>query len=245
MPPDFREISANIPMARTFLRVPNESSCKTVHVEADDGEEYILKGSQTGRSAFNDQVVGRIAFNLGMPVPKVLLVDVPRQLISEHPDEMGHFNPGYAHASHFIPHCVEHNWFKHTHVPDNRPRFALLGLLYGWMSAAEKQFLYKTRAPFLVYSFDHDAFFPSGPDWSPASLSQALNKFADFDDTIHTECELTHAEMNQAVELLRRLDRQNIDDAIHSTPLSFGEVSDAERDSLAGFLWQRAQEILA
>jgi hypothetical protein len=49
--------------ALTYRRAWN-SACRAVQVSCDDGSDYVVKGSQVGRSAFNDQVVGRIALQL-------------------------------------------------------------------------------------------------------------------------------------------------------------------------------------
>ena len=231
------------PKAHTLIRTLKESSCRPVHLACDDGQDYIVKGTQTGRSVFNDQVVGRIVFDLKMPVADVRIIDIPQTLIDINPESMGHIAPGLAHGSRFVPNCTEQLWFHYVDLPENRPRFASLALLYGWMSAAEKQFIYKTRPPHLVYSFDHDAFFPSGPDWTVETLTEGLKGYPDFDDTIIDEVGLTHAEMNEAIDVLRALDKESIVDTIVKIPASFGPVTVEEREALAEFLWDRASSM--
>ncbi len=234
---------ASPPKAVTVIRKFDESACRPVLVECDDGQLYVIKGSQTGRSAFNDNVVGRLAHSLGMPVPKVSLVDVPRELIEFNPDEIGHFSAGVAHASYFIPDCAN-GWFQYTDLPANRSRYALLAFLYGWMAAAEKQFFYRIYKPRLVYSFDHDAFFPNGPEWNAGSLDKSLMTYPDFDDTIVTQAFIKSNELDEALELLRHLKRPMIQDAIDATPEALGLVTPVERVLLCEYLWQRAAQML-
>lgn len=233
----------SLPKVVTVLHTYHDSACRPALVECDDGEAYVIKGSQSGKSAFNDNVVGRIANRLGMPVPKVRLVELSRLLIELNRDEIGHFSAGVVHAACYIPDCTE-GWFLHTDVPENRIRYALLAFLYGWMNAAEKQFFYNVYKPRLVYSFDHDAFFPKGPDWNADTLACCLMTYPDFDDTIYEQASISPAECDQAKDLLRHLERPMIQDAIDATPLAFGEVGPEERALLCDFLWDRASQML-
>jgi hypothetical protein len=235
-----QEASARVPMvvrAQTYRRTWN-SACRPVQLSCDDGNDYVVKGAQVGRSAFNDQVVGRIARDLGAPVAEVSLVEVAPELI-EINREMVHVVPGMAHGSRFIPDCTECLWFQYVDLPENRSRFALLSLLYGWMVGAEKQFFYATNPPNLVFSFDHDAFFPRGPAWSVESLSSA--SFPEEDDVIVTQCGLGRKELCDAAVFLERITPETIASAIGAVPSSWGSVTDEERVSLAGFLWERCQ----
>lgn len=216
-----------------------DSSCRPVQVSCDDGNDYVVKGTQVGRSAFNDQVVGRIAHALGAPVADVGIVEVVPELIRMNRD-MEHLTPGMAHGSRFIPDCTECLWFKHLDLPENRSRFALLSVLYGWMVGAEKQFFYATNSPHVVYSFDHDAFFPNGPTWSAESLSSA-GFYAEEDDVIVTQCGLTRGELSGAAANLERITPEIIASAIGAVPAGWGSVSDDERISLANFIWERCQ----
>ena len=85
--------------------------------------------ANTGRSAFNDQVVGRIARVLGAPTAQVNLVEVPAELIAINPGAMCHIAPGLAHGSRVVHDCTEGLWFRFVDLPENRPRLALLALL--------------------------------------------------------------------------------------------------------------------
>ncbi len=219
-----------------------DSACRAVQVSCEDGNDYVIKGSQVGRSAFNDQVVGRIAWELQAPVAHVTLVDVPHELIAANPD-MTHVATGLSHGSRFVPGCTECGWFQYVDLKENRPRFALLSVLYGWMVAAEKQFFYSFRPPNLVYSFDHDAFFPNGPDWSTESLGAA--GYPDIDEVFVDQCGLRNRELNEAVECLRRMTPLVIASAMSAVPAEWGKVDEAERIALADHLWERCETMLA
>jgi hypothetical protein len=199
---------------------------------------YIVKGAQVGRSAFNDQVVGRIAARPGAPVAMVGLVQIAPELVAINRD-MRHITPGLAHGSRYVPDCTECRWIEHVDVAENRPRFALLVVFYGWMVAAEKQFFYGTQPPNLVYSFDHDAFFPHGPDWTIAHLEGA--SYPDVDEIIVAQCGLRHGELNRACQALSNMTPEIIAAAIAGTPDEWGGVTLEERVALAGYLWERCE----
>lgn len=219
-----------------------ESACHAVQVTAEDGYDYVIKGSQVGRSAFNDQVVGRIAWELGAPVARVGLVMVEPELIAINPP-MFHVAAGLAHGSLFVPDCTECAWFQYVDLRENRPRFALLSVLYGWMVGAEKQFFYSVTPPNLVYSFDHDAFFPQGPDWSVESLTAAA--YPDADEVIVDQCGLRHRELNDAFAYLKKMTPEIIASAIAPVPVGWGGVDEGQRIALAHYLWERCETMRA
>jgi hypothetical protein len=227
----------NVTKAITYIR-SWDSVCRAVQVGYDDGNDYIIKGSQVGRSAFNDQVVGRIAWELGAPVSQVSLVQVETDLVASNP-EMAHVSSGLAHGSLFIRDCTECAWLQYVDLRENRPRFALLSVLYGWIVGAEKQFFYSITPPNLVYSFDHDAFFPDGPNWSVQSLNRA--PYPDVDGVIVDQCGLRHRELNEACGYLERITPEIIALAIASVPAEWGAVDGSQRIVLAQYLWQRCE----
>lgn len=225
--------------AQTYRR-SWESACRPVQVTCNDGHDYVVKGSQVGRSAFNDQVVGRIAGLLGAPVADVSIVEIDPGLVHINP-EMSHISPGLAHGSRFVADCTDGFWFQYIDVPENRPRFAVLSVLYGWMVGAEKQFFYGTQPPNLVYSFDHDAFFPNGPGWNVTHLENA--PFADVDGVILEQCGLRHRELTTACECLQLMTPEIIASAIGPVPEEWGKVSIEDRIALDGYLWERCEEM--
>jgi hypothetical protein len=107
------------------------------------------------------------------------------------------------------------------------------------MVAAEKQFFYSINPPNLVYSFDHDAFFPSGPDWSIESLGAA--GYPQEDDVIVTQCGLRGSELAEASRYLDRITPEIIASTIGAVPIAWGGLSDDERVALAQYLWERCE----
>lgn len=148
------------------------SASQPVKVICDDGREHIVKGAQTGRMAVNDQVVARFGRLAGAPVGEPTLVDVPQALIDAEP-EMAHMTTGAGHGTVFISECSERLAYEHAAENANRPRFATLALLFGWIHASDHQFIYENATPRLVHSVDHGHFFPNGPNWDAASLAGA------------------------------------------------------------------------
>ncbi len=131
-------------------------------------------------------------------------MQVDEELVASNPD-MAHVSAGLAHGSLFVPDCSECAWFQFVDLKQNRLRFGLLSVLYGWMVGAEKQFFYSITPPNLVYSFDHDAFFPSGPAWYLESLG--LAPYPDVDDVIVDQCGLRRREARSGL----RLSSENLD----------------------------------
>ena len=169
---DARATPPNPVEARTY-RLSFPTLSKPVLLKCEDGLEYVVKGSQLGRSVFNEQVIGRLGTALGVPVCEVMLVDVPPELIERNKPAMDHIAPGLAHGCRFIPDCVGAMQITHINEPANRERYARLALFYGWIVAKYHQFIYKAKAPHVVYSCDHGEFFPRGPEWTEESLAEA------------------------------------------------------------------------
>jgi hypothetical protein len=113
---------------------------------------------------FTDHVVARIAQLIGAPVPQPDLIFVSRELIEINP-EMAHIQPGIAHGSRHLADVGERlDNITHLDIPENRTRFALLAVLGAWVFASDRQFIYGTSPPQLVYSVDHGHFLPGGPN---------------------------------------------------------------------------------
>lgn len=158
--------------AHTYIRKWKTAS-KPVLLRCDDDKEYVVKGQQAGRMIYNDQVIGKLGKRMEAPVPKVVLVDLPEELINAEP-EMSHMTPGVSHGSLFITNSTEReNDIMHTDITENVARFARLAALFGWVHANDRQFIYENSRPHLVYSVDHGHFLPKGPAWTVASLNSA------------------------------------------------------------------------
>ncbi len=216
-----------------------DTTCQPVQVTCDDGHDYVIKGWNTGRSAFNDQVVGRIAHAIGAPVAEVELVDVVPELVAINSKGMKHLPPGTAHGSRFVPGCTGSEWFRHVDLPENRPRFALLAILYGWLVGSDRQFFYTNDPSRSVYSFDHDAFFHGGPGWTIETLTDAPDATQDLLISGERGSGLTRQELEIASAYLERITPEIIAMAIASPPAEWNIVSRSEQVALAQYLWER------
>ncbi len=210
-------------------------------VLCDDGHEYVVKGRNAGRSTFNDQVVGHLGTAMGAPVAEVALVDVPLDLILDNFD-MKDITDGIGHGSRWIPGTSKAERLLYQGWPENRPRFALLAVLYGWAQVEEDhQFIYETEPPHLVHSVDHGDFFPRGPGWSVASLRRA--GLAVPDPVITFGAALGPLELAAAAVNLLRISDGTIAAAIVAPPDLWG-VTFEERVAMAMYLAVRRDTFL-
>lgn len=211
-------------------------------VLCDDGQEYVVKGRNAGRSTFNDQVVGRLGMAMRAPVAQVTLVDVPLDLILEN-IEMKDLVDGVAHGSRLILKTSNAERLLYFDEPENRSRFAALALLYGWPLVEEDhQFIYGIETPHLVYSVDHGDSFPRGPGWSRASLLRVDPPQPD--PVIRYGCNLTDEELSRAAVGLAGVDDGPLVEAIAAPPDDWGVTMD-ERLNVALYLAERREQLLS
>jgi len=252
--PDWDALIANYAAARpgptqaqTYIRKWGSAS-KPVLLTCDDGHAYVVKGGHAGRQIVNDQVVGQLGQALGAPGAPVTVVEVAAELIAAEPElqnlngaPMAH---GIWHGSRHIAGVSEdRQGFDHMGLPDNRPRFARLALLYGWAGGSDHQFLYGKAPPELVYSVDHGHFFAGGPDWTEASLAGAGPAVPD--PTICATCALTAPELDEARQALQALDAPAVIARAVAAPLDTWTLTPAERVALARYLHRRYQDLVA
>jgi len=226
-------------IARTPL-APLRGISHGVVMDCSDGRRYAVKGSQVKRALVADHMVGLLGAQIGAPVAKVALVDVPAVLITEG-SYVAHFVAGVGHGSEFIPDCIESRDVAFGHEPKNKERFALLAVLYGWMLADDRQFLYGKAGARLVHSVDHGAFL-GGSDWTAETL--ATSPGAEPDVWITTQADVGSKVLRAAVEQLRRVTDQDIAEVAATPPQSWGLSLD-ERVTLAHHLAGRRDELLA
>jgi hypothetical protein len=189
----------------------------------------------------NEHIVARLGELMHAPVPRAAPIDVPAELVAAEP-KMAQIIPGVAHGLQFVENVTERMAVDHSGVAENRPRFARLAILYGWVGAADQQFVYEKAAPFLVYSVDHGNFFPSGMNWTQASLQQA--PMAQPDAAITTPCNLNDQEINGGIQELSSIDDTALACAVALPPDPWG-LSMEERLALLEFLIRRRDELLA
>jgi hypothetical protein len=194
-----------------------------------------------GRVLVNDQIVARLGELIHASVPRAALIDVPAELIANQ-SEMSHMMAGIAHGSQFVENVTERMGFEHAAITENRPRFALLAVLFGWTGAQDHQFVYAKTAPQLVYSVDHGHFFPGGPSWTEPSLRAAPQ--SQLDTQITQACNATQAELHAAIRELSAIDDQALTSVVALPPDEWGMTME-DRIVLVEFLIRRRAELLA
>jgi hypothetical protein len=208
-------------------------------VECDDGLEYVVKGRQVGRAIVNEQVVAHLGLALGAPVGKPRLINMPSDLI-KYESNLAHFVPGICHGNLFERNCSDRAWIAYTDKQENRSRFALLSVLYGWAYAGDHQLIYSNAPPHLVYSVDHGHFFPGGPNWCEIDLQYSS---CNLDPSLKTDCNLTPDEINKAGAALACITENQILEAVAAPPDEWGITID-ERLALVRYLIDRRSELL-
>jgi hypothetical protein len=230
--------------AVTFFRKWSTASAP-VEIAANDGRRYVVKAlrndAQIGQSIFNDHVAGFLGAALGAPIPEVALIEVPAELVNINP-EMCQMVPGTAHASVRLPNVSERiDHIDHVNEVLNRPRFAALAVFGGWLLANDRQFLYQTTAPNLVYSVDHGHFFPAGPNWTIASLQGAPPAVIAPD--IVATCGLTNDDIDPIMVKLEAVSAEQVAQIVAKPPAVWG-VQDGARVALASYVWRRRTDLL-
>jgi hypothetical protein len=189
----------------------------------------------------NDQIVGRLGQILSAPVGEVALVEVPDALASAEP-QMSHMPGGISHGSLLLLDCSERSGLDHLSLAENRARFAMLAILYGWIGANDQQFIYENRPPHLVHSVDHGHFLPGGPNWTSASLSAAASPVPD--PTIVAGAGLIDDEVRIALQNLKEVNPTAIASAVAAVPDDWGMSLDESVD-VAIYLEQRQSQLVA
>lgn len=228
--------------ADIFFRLWMTAS-RPAHLQCDDGLEFVVKGSNAGRQTVNDQIVARLGSFMGAPVGQPGFVDVPAELIESQSEMKSEgFLPGLSHGSEFVGDCTEaeRNAPMHSNLPENRERFALLAVLYGWVSSNDHQLLYRKQLPNLVFSVDHGHFFPGGPNWDENKLKSAPDP--SVHDWFKSTCQFTDGEIKFAARRLAGVTDDQIAYAVGVVPDARG-LTESERISLAIYLAERRAKL--
>ena len=239
------------PPVRAMTYIETRSSASTpVKVSGSDGRLYFVKGGHSRRQLVNDHIVGRLGKALGAPTAPVAHVEVSGELVESeqslgrHFPDGGRFQPGVWHGSLVIDDVSnEREGFANVEALENRARFALLAVLYGWTHGSDHQFVYNNQPPRLVHSFDHGHFFPSGPDWTIASLDAST--IAAPDPRILSSCSITKDELLVAAAQLEAIVPEVvIADAVGNV-LDHWNVTQEEKLAIAQYLESRRLQILS
>ena len=184
-------------------------------------------------------IVGSLGNLLGAPVPETKLIFLTHEFIAENP-RCAELGAGYAHGSKHIP-DVRDSARIVCDSDENRERFAMLSVLYGWMDAKDRQYLYGEEFPNLVWSHNHGWFFPGGASWNVLTLFEAAP--AEPDHNIRMQVELTPQEIDVALGKLGDISDQAIVDVVCTVPEQWN-ILDAERVGLVRFLTTRRDMLL-
>lgn len=217
-----------------------KTKAQPVRLSCDDGKSYVVKGRQAGRQIVNDQIVARLGQAMGAPVGEPKIINFPAELINSNRN-LSHIPPGTAHGTLWIPDCFDSWELIATSEPFNRLRLSLLAVLYGWVYAGDRQFLFLYDPPRFIYSVDHGHFFPGGPDWTENALREAPD--ARLDDFFLSECSFTDREIERSLSQLQAVREEEIVRAVASPPVEWGLTID-ERVTLVEYLITRQQQLL-
>jgi hypothetical protein len=112
------------------------------------------------RMSVNDHVAGRLGNLMGAPVSETVLVEVSDAVRRRTPETC--LNPGVHHGSIQVKRLgrvlrePQQVLWRRTALAANRPRWASLAILYGWLYCnCDHQFAFESEEPFHVWSFDH------------------------------------------------------------------------------------------
>jgi hypothetical protein len=232
-------------VAQTFLRRWSTASSPFL-VTADDGNRYVVKGNVAGRMIVNDQIVARLGESLGAATGIPALVKVEQTFIDLSPEvKNAGIIPGTWHGLAYVENYSEREGFQHFALAENRTRFALLAVLYGWaFTSQDHQFIYSNAPPPLVLSVDHGHFFPSGPNWTTARL-QGMTTTAEPDPTIRGNCQIPDDAINVAKASLHTVDAVAAIAGAVAMPLDEWQIDMQERVAMAEYLERRRAELLA
>jgi hypothetical protein len=149
---------------------------------------------------------------------------------------MPHTWTNIFHGSCWIPDCQESEEINLHDLPENRSRFARLAILYGWLQAKDRQFLYRKLNPKLVYSHDHGTFFPSDLENPPALFR--------IDSRIKKRCNLTPDEIGEVKAALGVVSDEVIASAVAAPPEQWN-FSSEDRVAMAVYLARARNHILS
>jgi len=169
-------------------------------------------------------------------VPQVRIVDVPAELISLETVHLCHIPAGLSHGSRFETGCTDRQWLACTDAAENKPRFAALAVLYGWVHANDNQLIYRQGNPPLVFSVDHGHFFHGGPGWSPGTLDHS--PAPELNREIVAACQLDEKTISEALHALAQISEEQIANAVAAPPDDW-TITLAERVAVAGYLHRR------
>lgn len=188
------------------------------------------------RVVINEFLVGRLGALIGAPVCEVSIVRIGN-------DHVGwEFRPGHklvaglASGSREISGAHEASQLDYRRRDDNRRRHAGVFAIFDWCWGSDPQWLFEASDDERTHSHDHGHYFPSGPNWTEASLPPcATQPHALGEDA----GDLLPAEKERLADRLEEVTTAEIGAILREVPASW-PVTDQELASLGAFLEDRA-----
>jgi hypothetical protein len=230
--------------AVTYRNVKWATFSSPVLLGCDDGKDYVVKGKQgkeARRAMVNEWIAGTLGGLLEAPVKEISLVEVPADLIDAQRNDLGHLSAGVSFGSVYVPNCSPRAWLQHQDVAENKPRFARLAVLYGWIQSNDHQLIYEQSNPQLVWSVDHGHFF-AGPSWTVASL--ASSGPATTCAEIVNGCQVAPEQLSEVKSNLQAITPEKIAWVV-AGPHDTWEITIDERIAMAQYLERRKGELIA
>lgn len=182
---------------------------------------------------------------MGVAVPQTTVVLLPQDLINLNPDPangMGHMKAGLCHASSYIEDVTERvDSLSSPDEGDNRQRYARLAVFFGLLGATDRQFIFKTQPPRLVYSHDHGHFL-GGPNWTIADL-EGLPPPEPLDEIVST-LGLSAREISEAAAFLSAATDKVLEDAVAKMPATWN-VTEEEAKTAIKIIGDRRNSMIA
>jgi hypothetical protein len=212
-------------------------------VLADDGERYwckVLNNPQSPRVPANEQIVARLGTLIGAPVCRPELVRIGGALVGWEYRPGRTLEESWAHGSHAVDLALETHSLDERSSDDNTRRHAGVYALFDWVGGSDPQWL--TRGTDREYfSHDHGHYFPSGPDWTPASLAAVGT--APIQLGVDPSG-LSAAELERLADAITAVTTEDVEAVMANVPASW-PVDDTDLEALVSFITDRREPVAA
>jgi hypothetical protein len=158
------------------------------------GNKWVVKSrvvgrENTGKALVAEQIVGRLAMAIGVPIPYVRLMHVPTELLSHfksHPisdSRSSSFEAGICHALQYKEGCVRTSGYaplQDLYADDDEQceaakcRLASVSVLWGWVGTQFDFQLFQAEVPpSWPWCMDNGWSLPGAADWSTWTLQHS------------------------------------------------------------------------
>lgn len=237
--------------AAEFARPRGVGINRPVELYCDDDKHYMVKGVQVGKPLVCEVFVSVLGAMLGAPIADACIVDVPFGFIEivnlgvrnySGDPAMATWKAGPAFGSHmFSPEYEQGPCGEYAELQENRRRYALLAVLFGWIGGHEAEYLYH-RTDQSVVSIDFDHFIGERKQgWSLADLT------APHEPTLEPELaplNFTPDELAPHIEALGAVSDRSLASGIATCPDQW-TITEQERVALYDYLRARRDVLIA